>query len=246
VRIMLIIILLLSFFSASISDTQVYYECDFEEQCEHFIFDSYWIVYNVSSHIDHTYGNLSGHYITYTNTSVSEPLTTFHARDWIDPPPNQTACLSQWIYSGPGEVYFELELAQGDDLQARIPAGRLGMNMNDPQWRGVEIELPYTMHFVPYVIFTNITTSLDLDDLSISSCNSSRPIPEQTIVLDCDFDKTLCPDLVSLSNYSYSWSMVQAEEAQNYTTTAPAVDYSIGDQTGIKSECFILNNSSSF
>jgi len=141
--------------------------------------------------------------------------------------------LSQWIYSGPGEVVFELELAQGDDLQARIQVSGIGLNMDDPQWRGTTVELPYTTRFVPYVIYTNITSLLDLDDLSVSLCNSSKPIPPLIKVLDCDFDKTLCPDLVSLSNYSYSWSMVQAEQAKNYTTTAPAVDYSIGDQTGI-------------
>jgi hypothetical protein len=230
---MLTAILLLILCSISTSQSQIIYKCNFEESCEDFVFDSYWFVENVSSHDDHTYGNLSGHYITYTNTSVSQPLTTFRTRDWIDTSSNLTSCLSLWIYSGPGGVIFKLELAQGDDLQARIPAGDLGLNMNDPQWRGTTVELPYTTRFVPSVIFTNITSLLDLDDLSVSLCRSSKPIPPLIKALDCDFDKTLCPDLVSLSNYSYSWSIVQAEEAKNSTTTAPAVDYSIGDQTGI-------------
>jgi len=246
---MLIIILLLSFCSVSLSQTELFYECDFEEQCKDFIFDSYWIVENISSHIDHTYGNLSGHYITYTNTSVSQPLTNFHTRDWVDPPENLTVCLSQWIYSGPGGVYIDWELAQGDDQQARLPLGRFSMEMNDPQWRGVSIEIPYTNHFIPYVVFTNITSLLDLDDLSVSSCPSSVPIPLITTIFDCDFDTTLCPDLVSLSNYSYSWSTIQAQEAQNYTSTAPGVDYSVGDKTGIryqKLNVFIFNDFSLF
>jgi len=248
-RIMLIIILLLVFCSTSASGAEIYYKCDFEEKCEDFVFDSYWIVHNISSHNDHTYGNLSGHYITYTNTSVSQPLTIFHARNWVDPPSNLVACLSQWIYSGPGEVYWEIELAQGDDLQARLPIGRVGMNMDDPQWRGTSMELSYATHFIPYVIFTNITSLLDIDDLLVESCNSTRPIPPITTILDCDFDKTLCPDLISLSNYSYTWSIVQAEEAQNYTSTAPALDYSVGDGTGIcyqKLNVFIFNDFSSF
>jgi hypothetical protein len=231
--IMLVTIFWLVFCSIVASQTDVFYTCDFESQCEDFVFDSYWFIENVSSHIDHTYGNLSGHYKTYTNTSVSEPLTTFYTRDWVDPLPNLTACVSQWIYSGPGGIYYNLELAQGDDLQARLPLSSIGMNMNDPQWRGVEIELPYTTHFVPYVLYTNITSLLDIDDLSVVSCPISTPIPLITTVLDCDFDITLCSDLISLSNYSYSWSTIQAEEAQNYTATAPAVDYSVGNETGI-------------
>ncbi len=55
----------------------IYYKCDFEEKYEDCTFDSYWIVHNISSYKDHTYGNLSGHYITYTNTSISQPLTIF-------------------------------------------------------------------------------------------------------------------------------------------------------------------------
>lgn len=230
---MLTTILLLIVCSISTSQSQIFYKCDFEESCEDFIFDSYWIVDNVSSHIDHTYGNLSGHYITYTNTSESYPLTTFRTRDWIDTPSNLTACFTQWIYSGPGGVYFNVELAQGDDLQARNPIGGVGMNLNDPQWRGGTIEVPYTTHFVLYAIYTNITSLLDLDDISVSSCPSTKPIPPITKALDCDFDQNLCPELFSFSNYSYSWSTVQAEVAQNYTTTAPAVDYSVGDKTGI-------------
>ena len=230
---MLTTILFLIVCSISTSQSQIFYNCDFEESCNDFIFDSYWFVDNVSSHIDHTYGNLSGHYITYTNTSVSYPLTTFRTRDWIDTSSNLTACLTQWIYSGPGGVYFEIELAQGDDLQARNPIGVIGMSLDDPQWRSTTIEIPYTTHFVLDTIFTNITSSLDLDDISVSLCPSTNPIPPITRVLDCDFDENLCPELFSFSNYSYSWSMVQAEEAQNYTKTAPAVDYSVGDKTGV-------------
>jgi hypothetical protein len=230
---LIIIILLLVFCSTAVSQTETYYECDFETKCEDFIFDSYWFFENTSSHADHTYGNISGHYITYTNTSDSQPLTTFYIRDWVDHPSNLTACLSQWIYSGPGEVYWEVELAQGDDLQARLPVGVFGMNMNDPQWRGTSVEFPYANHYIPYVIFTNITSALDIDDLSVESCLSASPIPSITTVLDCDFDQTLCPDLLSLSNYSYSWSKIQAEEAQNFTSEAPVVDYSVGTETGI-------------
>ena len=120
---MLTIILLLSFSSISTSESQTLYKCDFEEKCQDFLFDSYWTVKNVSTHADHTYGNLSGHYITYTNSSLSHPLTSFRTRNWIDPSLTLTVCLTQWIYSGPGGVEFSLELAQGDDLQARIPAG---------------------------------------------------------------------------------------------------------------------------
>jgi hypothetical protein len=230
---MLTTTLLLIFCCISALQSQVLYECDFEESCEDFIFDSYWFVGNVSSHIDHTYGNLSGHYITYTNTSVSKPLTTFHTQNWVDTTENLTACLSQWIYSGPGTVVYQIEIAQGDDLQARYPVGQFGMSMDDPQWRGTGFELPYTTHYIPYILYTNITSLLDLDDLSVTLCTSKIPIPSITKVLDCDFDETLCPDLVSLSNYSYSWSTVEAGEAQNYTTTAPINDYSVGNETGI-------------
>ncbi|CAF1276301.1 unnamed protein product [Rotaria magnacalcarata] len=240
---MLPVIILLSFCLISTSQSQQLFGCDFEESCEHFLFDSYWIVENVSSHADHTYGNLSGHYITYTNSSVLQPfITTLRTRDWINTSSNLTAWFSNWFYSGPGGVYYQLELAQGDDLQARIPVGTIGFNPDDPQWRCTSIEMPYVNRFVPFILFTNITSSLDLDDISVYLSYSSKPIPPIKTMFDCDFDKTFCPELVSLSNYSYSWSMVQAEQAQNYTIQAPDVDYSIGDKTG---HYMWLNNSDS-
>ncbi|CAM4986237.1 unnamed protein product [Rotaria socialis] len=239
---MLLIVLLLSFCFISTSQSQSIFKCDFEESCDDFLFDSYWIVENVSSHIDHTYGNISGHYITYTNSSISQPLTTFRTRDWIDTSSNLVANVAQSIYSGPGGVYYTIELAQGDDLQARLPVGGIGMNLIDPQWRDVTIEMPYATHFVPFIQFTNITSSLDIDDLAISLSSSSKPIPPITTILDCDFDKTFCSELISLSNYSYSWSVVQADEAQNYTAQAPTVDYSVGNETG---HYIWLNNSDS-
>lgn len=234
-RMMFTIILLLGFcLTTTKTQSAMSYGCDFEKKCDDFVFDSYWIVHNVSSHEDHTYGNISGHYITYMNTSTSQPLTTSRTQNWVDSAPaNFTTCISQWIYSGPGEVYFELELAQGDDLQARLPVGRFGMNMNDPQWRGTAVELPFLNHFVPFILFTNITSALDIDDLWVFPCPSSTPIPPITTVFECDFDQTLCPDLISLSNYAYNWSMIEAEEAENYTSTAPAVDYSVGNEKGI-------------
>ncbi|CAF4703219.1 unnamed protein product, partial [Rotaria socialis] len=84
-------------------------------------------------------------------------------------------------------VYYTIELAQGDDLQARLPVGGIGMNLIDPQWRDVTIEMPYATHFVPFIQFTNITSSLDIDDLAISLSSSSKPIPPITTILDCHY-----------------------------------------------------------
>ncbi|CAF1184194.1 unnamed protein product [Rotaria sp. Silwood1] len=219
---MLITILLLGYCFISTSKTQKISQCNFEKPCEDFLFDSYWIVENVSSHIDHTYGNLSGHYITYTNSSISQPLTVFRTKDWINTPLNLIAC---------------------DDLQARLPIGIIGIGVNDPEWDGITIEMFYATLFIPFVSFTNITGSLDIDDLSVSLCPSSKPIPSIKMIFDCDFDKTVCSELVSFSHYSYSWSVVQAEEAENYTIQAPEVDYFVGNKTG---HYMWLNNSDSF
>ena len=180
----------------------------------------------------HTYKNLSGHYITYINESTTQPLTIVYTRDWVDTPANTSTCFSFWVYNGTGGVYFELELAQGDDLQARLPVAFMGMNFNDPQWRGTSIVLPYTYRSIPFMLFTNITGALDMDDIQVLSCGSPGPVPPVITILNCDFDQNLCPDLISLSNYSYHWSTIQAEEAQNYSSTAPQVDYSVGDKTG--------------
>ncbi len=85
---------------------------------------------------------------------------------------------------------------QGNDLQARLPAGLLGINSTDLDWIVMIIELPYANHFILYVLYTDITSLLDLDDLSFFfSCNSSKPIPPITTV----FDRTLCSDLISFS-----------------------------------------------
>ncbi|UJR18512.1 hypothetical protein I4U23_005419 [Adineta vaga] len=216
----------------STSHSQNLYHCDFEDKCEDFLFDSYWIVENISSHIDHTYGNLSGHYITYTNTSTSTPLTTFRTRNWVYTSANFTTCLTLWIYSGPGRVNYEIQMAQGDDLQTRLPVGNIGMNLDDPQWRSMTIEMPYVSHYIPYIVLTNITSKLDLDDISVSSCPTTRPIQPKITVLSCDFDENLCPELFSLPYYTYSWSVVEAQLAHNYTSDAPIVDYSMNDTQG--------------
>jgi len=217
------------------SKTQIFYQCDFEEQCNDFVFDSHWIVKNISSHMDHTYMNLSGHYISYTDDSNSTPVTIYHTRSWVDPPKNMTACITQWYYLQPGSFDFDIELAQGDDLQARLYAGRIGASMNQSQWvGGGQVELPYASHhYVPHIIFADIAGSVDFDDLSVFPCLPTTPIPPTITTFECDFDQNLCPELISLGNYSYSWSSIQAEEAQNYTSTAPAVDHSVGDKTGI-------------
>lgn len=229
---MLTVILLLGLSSGILGQEGISYQCDFEQPCDDFRFDSFWFVKNVSTHPDHTYGNLSGHYITYINESTTQPLTIIHTRDWVDTPWNSSSCFAYWVYSGPGEVYFDLELAQGDDRQARLPVGRIGMNVDDPQWRGATITLPFTHRSIPYVLFTNITSALDMDDLQILSCTSPEPVPPIITILDCDFDLKLCPELFSLSNYSYQWSVIQAGEAQNYTSTAPKMDFSVGNENG--------------
>lgn len=237
---MLRTILLLSFYLISTSQSQPLslFKCDFEESCEDFIFDQYLTVHNISTHIDHTFKNLSGHYITYTNSSTSRPLTVFRANDWMNVSTTDAAWFSIWFYFGPGQVNYNLELAQGDDLQARLPLSGIGMNFEDPQWRGAAIELPYAFkRFIPFALFTKINGSLDLDDISIYlNNNRTKPLPPITTVFECDFDTTHCPDLVPLSNYSYSWYVVQAEKAQNYTSEAPDFDYSVGDKTGILNE----------
>jgi hypothetical protein len=163
--------------------------------------------------------------------STSQPTTTFQTRDWMDPSLNVTACVSIWIYSGPGGVRIGIELGQGDDQQARNPITGVGIYADCPQWRGwTQLESPYTDHFIAYVIFTNITSSVDIDDISIDMCSTSKPIPPTQTILDCDFDEMLCPDLFSFSTYSYTWSFIQA---QNDTIEASVVDYCIGDKTGI-------------
>lgn len=225
-------ILLLGLSLAVLGQSGVYYQCDFEHPCDDFRFDAFWIVHNVSTHPDHTYGNLSGHYITYINESTAQPLTIVHVRDWVDTPEGFSSCFAYSVYPGPGEVYFDIELAQGDDLQARLPAGRLGMSTDDPQWSDGSITLPYTHRSIPYILFTNITGPVDLDDLQIVSCISPEPVPPVITIFECDFDENLCPELFSLSNYSYQWSVIQAGEAQNYTSTAPKIDFSVGNESG--------------
>ena len=231
---MLLSILLFVVFSSStiLGQSGIYYQCDFEQPCEDLRFDSDWIVNNVSSHPDHTYGNLSGHYITYIGESTTEPVAVVRTRDWVDTPWNASTCFSYWVYLAPGDIAFVIELAQGDDLQARLPDGGIGINMNESQWVGGSIVLPYTHRSIPFILFTNITGIVDMDDVQILDCVSSGPVPPVVTIFECDFDQNLCPDLISLSNYSYHWSSIQAEEAQNYTATAPKVDYSVGKETG--------------
>lgn len=212
--------------------SQVLYQCNFEEECFDFVFDTYWILNNTGQHVDHTYNNISGHYATYNNKSTSEPKTSFRTNGWIDLTNNMTSCITMWIYSGPGGVYFTLELAQGDDLQARMPVGNIGLNFNDAQWRMITVEMPMNNHYASYINILNITTSLDLDDISVNVCPLTYPWKSRVTALHCDFDESSCSEIVSLSDYSYEWSYVKAAVAQNYTSKAPSVDQSIGTSEG--------------
>ncbi|CAF3579567.1 unnamed protein product [Rotaria sp. Silwood1] len=194
------------------SPAQILYKCNFEEPCGAFVFDSNWIVKNVSSHIDHTYGNLCGHYITYINNSVSQTLATFVTQQFIEASMNQTV---------------------GDDLQSRISAGSIGTRFFGTEWLRMDFQPQYApSHFHLYILFTSITRSVNIDDISVSLGSSLIPTPPPPTVFNCDFDKTVCSQLFSFSNYAYSWSTIQAKNAQNYTAEAPGVDYLIGDQTG--------------
>ncbi|UJR08117.1 hypothetical protein I4U23_012394 [Adineta vaga] len=225
-----VVFLLFCFITPSQSQNVVY--CDFEETCNDLIFDNYWIVNNVSTHVDHTYGNLSGHYVTSTHLGILKPSITFRTKDWINVPPKYAACVTQWVSSNQTDIDFTMELAQGDDLQARLQTGRVGVEGDNTKWFTFTLETPYASQFIPFMSYRNVTQSIDLDDISISLCPDSKWTPEIK-VFQCDFDKTLCPEFISLSNYSYSWSIIQAQQAQNYTIQAPPADYSIGDQTGL-------------
>jgi hypothetical protein len=214
----------------AVYNCQKLYECDFEEVCKDFVLDNNWIVKDTSTHVDHTYGSLLGHYATYQMTSTSSIV---RSRGSINPAANQTSCMSIWLYSALGSVTLNFEMAQGDDQQARLSAGQIGMSVDNPQWRGSTIELPYANNYVLYVDFLNVTGMLDIDDLSISLCPPSMPIMPILTLLDCDFDQLSCTDLVSLSNYAYNWSSVQAAiAADNGTSGAPMIDHSTGTAEG--------------
>ncbi|CAF2130932.1 unnamed protein product [Rotaria magnacalcarata] len=140
-------------------------------------------------------------------------------------------CLSVWFYFGPGSVTLQMFLAQGDDEQARYTEGSTFIDWPTPQWIGATLNLPYARRSSLYLVFTNITGRMDLDDLSVDECNGTEPLPPM-VVFECDFDEKPCLDSFSLSYYTYSWSRVQAAIAQNVTNDAPGTDFSTGQQTG--------------
>ncbi|CAF1626191.1 unnamed protein product [Adineta ricciae] len=65
----------------------------------------------------------------------------------------------------------------------------------------------------------------------VDYCDEPRPPPSKTL-FSCDFESSCTEQLISLSNYPYQWSVVQAKDGKRKERDAPAVDYTFANESG--------------
>ena len=210
--------------------------CDFETPCRHFNTDFSWGVTNGRhprplDH-DHTLKNSSGQYLFFVPQNGSRgSLAEIRAVTWLYPPADRAVCFQLWYYATPSDLTVSIQLLQGDDEQlSRVVASIFASDPPVNDWTLVQVPLPAEQ--IKIVIRLNATSgNLTLDDLSVDFCDQPPPAPRETL-LDCDFESSCTDSFLSLPNYPYQWSTIQASDAVRKESQAPAVDYTFGNESG--------------
>ncbi|UJR32684.1 hypothetical protein I4U23_020143 [Adineta vaga] len=209
------------------------FHCDFEIPCADFDFDENWSeTIGLNSPFidhDHTLNNSSGIYLFLT--AQSPILTLLKTSDWIQPSFDQSICFRMWYYTSAIDLSLDIQLVQGDDesLTRTIVsiAGNIDLN-ND--WIPIDFRLP--LEKVKIIIQVNMRDgSLAFDDLSVHFCNESELI-EQEILFSCDGESSCIDEFISLPNYPYQWSIIQAYDAIQQENQTPLIDYTFANQSG--------------
>ena len=232
----MLLFVLIVFVSACASSHSSLLLCDFEKPCRDFNTDFSWGVTNglrprPLDH-DHTLKNSSGQYLFFIPRNGSRfPLAEIRAANWLHPPTDRAICFQLWYYTPPSDLIVSIQLLQGDDEKlSRVAASIFASDPTVTDWTFVQVPLPAEQ--IRIVIRLNATAGvLTLDDLSVDFCDRPPPAPRETL-LDCDFESSCTDSFLSLPNYPYQWSTIQASDAVKNESQAPAVDYTFGNRSG--------------
>ena len=210
--------------------------CDFESNCNDFIFDSDW-AYTDGAHSptikrDHTLNTSAGHY-RYYNPSSSErfPLTEIKTKNWLLPSTNHTLCFRMWYWTLRVVMPFNIQIVQGYDEQlADVLLSIPGKDPSTNDWALINVTLPNEK--MKIFIRVNVSSKpLAFDDFSVDYCDGPTPPAPKTLYA-CDFESSCTDDFVSLPAYPYQWSILNASEAVKIANGAPSVDCTFGNQSG--------------
>lgn len=211
-------------------------KCDFEDPCLDFTTDLSWGITNGLNprplNHDHTWNNQTGHYLFFAPRNGTRfPLFQIQTSAWLTPSTDRALCFQLWYYTSTPDLIFSIQLLQGDDLAlTRVVAVITGDQPSITDWTPVQVVLPAEQ--IKIAIRLNSTTGvLILDDLTVDYCDEPRPAPSQTLFA-CDFESSCAEQLVSLPEYPYQWSTIEAKMAVSEKSTAPPVDYTFGNQSG--------------
>jgi hypothetical protein len=210
--------------------------CDFETPCVNFITDTNWGVTDglhprPLDH-DHTLNDSSGHYLFYVPQNGSRFfLAEIKTTDWLQPPTDRAICFQMWYYTPQLQLPFSIQLVQGDDEQlTRVVASIPGKDPSIDDWTQINIPLPAEQ--IKIYVRLNVTSGqLAFDDLTVDYCDQPRPSPMKTL-LACDFESSCTGNFISLPDYPYQWSIIQASDAVKQDGQAPSIDYTFGNKSG--------------
>jgi hypothetical protein len=206
--------------------------CDFESPCLDFQLDNNWRLAHGDSGIginhDHTWGNASGHYLSYA--PISRP-SVIRTKTWLTTSTERPMCFSLWFFTPLLYMPFYVQLVQGDDEQLiRMIAIVPGKNGSD--WSQLSVLLPPGEKFAILISANISAVPLVFDDLSVDFCSGSSPDPPPRALYTCDFEQSCADGVWPLPNYPYTWRRDQASVAHSIDALAPSVDYTYGDSIG--------------
>ncbi|CAF4349964.1 unnamed protein product [Rotaria sp. Silwood2] len=210
--------------------------CDFETPCTNFTTDQNWGLTDgfhprPIDH-DHTLNNKSGHYLFYSPISEARfQLAEIKTTDWLTAPTDRAICFQMWYYTPRLSLPFSIQLVQGDDeLLTRVIASIPGKDPSVNDWTQINLLLPAEKIKI-YVRLNVSVGPLAFDDFTVDYCDKPRPSPPDTL-LACDFESYCTDKFISLPEYIYQWSVIEADDAVKQQRQAPPIDYTFGNGSG--------------
>ncbi|CAF1096941.1 unnamed protein product, partial [Rotaria sordida] len=151
-------------------------------------------------------------------------LAEIKTTDWLPVITDRAICFQMWYYTPRISLPFSIQVVQGDDeLLTRVIASIPGKDPSINDWTQVNVLLPAEK--IKIYIRLNVSVGpLAFDDFSVDYCDKPRPSPPDTLFA-CDFESSCTDKFISLPEYIYQWSVIQADDAVKQQDKAPPIDY---------------------
>ncbi|CAF1192990.1 unnamed protein product [Rotaria sp. Silwood1] len=132
-----------------------------------------------------------------------------------------------WYYTPRLSLPFSIQIVQGDDeFLTRVIASIPGKDPSINDWTQINVLLPAEKIKI-YVRLNVSVGPLAFDDFIVDYCDQPRPSPPN-ILLACDFESSCTDKFISLPEYTYQWSLIEADDAVKQQSQAPPIDYTFG------------------